>query len=251
MQKFFVDSEQIIDNNINITGDDVNHIANVLHIFEGEEVLVGNKQNGITYLCKIKTITKQNVLLDIVRTLESDAEPRTYIHIFQGLPKADKMEHIIQKGTEIGISEFTPVIMSRCIAKLEEKDAKKKIERWQKIALTAAKQCKRDKIPRVNLQNNLKKLYENLQEYDIVFIAYEEEKTHTLKEELSKYKSKEDKNNRIAVIIGPEGGLSKEEVDFLVQNGGISVSLGKRILRTETAPLVMSAIILYELGDMN
>lgn len=246
MQKFFVKSEQIHDNTIEIIGEDVNHIKNVLRYKVGEEVLVGNEATGESYSCQIKEIEKEKVVLNIISKIEQSNEPKTYVHIFQGLPKADKMEHIIQKGTEIGVSEFTPVALSRSIVKLEGKESLKKIERWQKIAETAAKQCKRDRIPKINCIQNLKNLYEILKEYDIVLVAYEEEKENLLKTEIQKHINNKEKNLKIAIIVGPEGGLAKEEVNAIKEIGGIAVTLGKRILRTETAPLVMSTILLYE-----
>ena len=246
MQKFFVKSEQIHDNTIEVMGEDVNHIKNVLRYKVGEEVLAGNEATGESYSCQIKEIEKEKVVLNIISKIEQSNEPKTYVHIFQGLPKADKMEHIIQKGTEIGVAEFTPVSLSRSIVKLEGKESLKKIERWQKIAETAAKQCKRDRIPKINCVQNLKKLYEILKEYDIVLVAYEEEEENSLKAEIQKYMDIKEKNLKIAIIVGPEGGLAKEEVDAIKEIGGIAVTLGKRILRTETAPLVMSTILLYE-----
>lgn len=154
------------------------------------------------------------------------------------------MELIIQKCTEIGVSEITPVAMNRCIVKLDEKENIKKNQRWMQIAKSAAEQSKRDIIPKINLTNNFKNIFENLKEYDIVLVAYENEQTNNIKEVLQNY------NNgpyKIAIIIGPEGGLDVAEVNEIIKHGGKSVSLGKRILRTETAPLVMSAFILYEL----
>lgn len=248
MQKFFVKPEQIINQTIEIIGEDVNHIKNVLRYKIGEEVLAGNETTGATYSCQIKEIGKEVVLLTILEQEKETTEPTTYIHIFQGLPKADKMEHIIQKGTEIGVCEFTPVAMSRSIVKLEGKESLKKIERWQKIAQTAAMQSKRDRIPKVNSVQNLKNLYENLKEYDIVLVAYEEEQENSIKQEVQRYKEQTEKNNKIAIIIGPEGGIAKEEVETMKRQGAKIVTLGKRILRTETAPLVMATILLYELG---
>ena len=244
MQKFFVNEEQIKDNVIIVTGEDVNHISNVLRLRIGEEVIVGNKKSGESYLCKIKQINQKEVILDIIKLKEESTEPNTYIHILQGLPKADKMEQIIQKCTEIGVSEFTPVAMERSIVKLEGKDATKKIERWQKIAETAAKQSKRDIIPKINTSMNFKNIFENLKNYDIVLVAYENEKEHELKQVLKEI----NRNNfkKIAIIIGPEGGISTDEIKIIEQYGGKSISLGKRILRTETASVVVSSIILYE-----
>lgn len=247
MQKFFVKPEQIYNETIEVFGEDVNHIKNVLRCKVGEGVLGGNEATGETYSCQIKEIEKDKVILNIVQKLQQTNEPKTYVHIFQGLPKADKMEHIIQKGCEIGVSEFTPVSLSRSIVKLEGKESFKKIERWQKIAETAAKQCKRDRIPKINCVQNLKNLYEILKEYDIVLLAYEEEEENTLKAEIQKYKEQKEKNNKIAIIVGPEGGLAKEEVEAIKENGGKVITLGKRVLRTETAPLVMATILLYEL----
>ena len=155
------------------------------------------------------------------------------------------MEYIIQKCTEIGVSEITPVIMNRCIAKVDEKENIKKNARWQKIAQSAAEQSKRDVIPKINLVKNFKNIFEILEKYDIVLVAYENETKNGLKEVLQK---KDIKHNNIAVIIGPEGGIDKKEIDDIIKFGGKCVTLGKRILRTETAPIVLTSIIMYELG---
>ncbi len=248
MQKFFVNQEQIGKENIKIIGEDVNHILNVLRLEIGETILIGNKQNGNTYLAEISKKNKDVVIANIIKEERETTEPSTYIHVFQGLPKSDKMELIIQKGTEIGVSEFTPVEMNRCIVKLDDKENLKKNQRWQKIAQSAAEQSKRDIIPTVNFAKNFKNIFEIFQEYDIVLVAYENEHIKTLKDELKKCTNA---RKKVAIIIGPEGGLDKEEVNEIIKHGGKCVSLGKRILRTETAPIVMSTIILYEFNDMN
>ena len=159
------------------------------------------------------------------------------------------MEQIIQKATEIGVSDITPLKMERCVVKLDEKTELKKIERWQKIAEVAAKQSKRDKIPVVHSCVSLKNIYEKLKKYDIVIVAYEEEKDISIKQVLKQIDPKNNPN--IAIIIGPEGGIAKEEINFLktLSNAKI-VTLGKRILRTETAPLVLASIIMYEFDEM-
>ena len=247
MQKFFVGSEQINNNSVLITDEDVNHIINVLRLNIDEEILVGNKDNGESYLCCISSLQKEKVCANILKKVES-TEPNTYIHLFQGLPKADKMEYIIQKCTEIGVSEITPVLMKRCIVKIDEKENLRKNERWQKIIKSAAEQSKRDIIPKINFTKDFKNIFEIFREYDIVIVAYEEEHTKTLKEVLQGAKKD---IKKVAIIIGPEGGLEREEVDKIIENGGKCVTLGKRILRTETAPIVMSTAILYELNDMN
>lgn len=244
MYKFFVEETQIEKDTIKIIGNDVNHIKNVLRLQKEEEIQIGNIVTQENYRCTIQEITAQFILCRIVQKIDTTTEANVELHLFQGLPKADKMESIIQKTTEIGIKEITPVIMARSIVKLEDKTASKKVERWQKIAEVAAKQSKRDKIPQINLPINLAKVYEKLAEHDIVLVAYEKEEHTTLKQILKEIPKKE--NAKIAIVIGPEGGMEQEEVDNLVKQGAKVVSLGKRILRTETAPIVMSAIIIYE-----
>lgn len=244
MYKFFVEENQIEEDTVKIIGEDVNHIKNVLRLQKKEEIQIGNIVTQENYQCKIQEITAQFILCQIIQKLDTTTETNIELHLFQGLPKADKMESIIQKTTEVGVKEITPVIMTRSIVKLEDKTAIKKVERWQKIAEVAAKQSKRDIIPQINLPTNLAKVYEKLAEYDIVLVAYEKEHNTTLKQILKNVPKKE--KTKIAMIIGPEGGMEQEEVDCLVKQGAKVVSLGKRILRTETAPIVMSAIIIYE-----
>ena len=157
------------------------------------------------------------------------------------------MEWIIQKTTEIGINKIIPVDMQRCVVKLDEKDAKKKIDRWQKVAEGAAKQSKRDKIPKIENKIKLKEVENRIKEYDIFLIAYEEEKENKLKEQIKNIAKKQ--NYNIGVLIGPEGGLDIKEVEELKEKGAKTVTLGKRILRTETAPIVIISNILYELEN--
>lgn len=246
MKKFFVEEEQIQDNKINIVGEDVNHIKNVLRLNVDEEILICNNTNSENYICAIKEISKKEVICEIKEKKEAIAESNVKIDIFQGLPKADKMELIIQKGTELGVMNFIPVKFKRTIVKIESKDEVKKIARWQKIAEVAAKQSGRDVIPKIKNIENIKSICNLIQEYDIVLLAYEEEKENTLKNELSKL---ENKDLKIAVIIGPEGGIEKEEVQILSGAGAKVITLGRRILRTETVALVMAAIINYELEN--
>ena len=157
------------------------------------------------------------------------------------------MEWIIQKTTEIGINKIIPVDMQRCVVKLDEKDAKKKIDRWQKVAEGAAKQSKRDKIPKIENKIKLKEVENRIKEYDIFLIAYEEEKENKLKEQIKNIAKKQ--NYNIGVLVGPEGGLDIKEVEELKEKGAKAVTLGKRILRTETAPIVIISNILYELEN--
>ena len=247
MYKFFVSEEQIEDNKINIIGKDVNHIKNVLRLDIGEDLCVCIKETSKSYICKILELDNNKVKCEILERINETTESNVHIHIFQGLPKADKFEWIIEKCTEIGVKEITPVLMKRSIIKLDEKDISKKLIRWQKIAEVAAKQSKRDAILKVNNVINFKNLFEKVKDYDILLVAYEEEKENTLKNILRKLKNKG--NLKIAVIIGPEGGIDVEEVVLCKNSNFIPITLGKRILRTETAPLVISSNIIYELEE--
>lgn len=248
MFKFFVTEDQIKDKIIDIIEDDVNHIKNALRLEVEDKIEVCDINNSNNYLCKIIELNKKYVKCEIIEEIKNNNETNLYLHIFQGIPKAEKMETIIQKTTEIGVSEITPLVMQRCIAKLDNKTSLKKVERWQKIAEVAAKQSKRDKIPIINLPINIKNVYEKLANYDIVLIAYEEEKDNAIKKILNKVPKKE--NLKIAIIIGPEGGITKEEIKELSNENVKTVSLGKRILRTETAPIVLASIIMYEFDEM-
>lgn len=248
MYKFFINEEQIKENEAIITGEDVNHIKNVLRLEIDDEICICDKETSKSYNSKIISISKDEVNCIIETEILDSNEANTYIHIFQGLPKADKFEMIIEKCTEIGVKEITPVIMKRTIVKLEEKDKQKKINRWQKIAEVAAKQSKRDKILIVNNIINFKNIFENIKDYDIVLVAYENESKNTLKSVLKELK-KSNKNLKIAVIIGPEGGIDEQEIEQCNINGSVLVTLGNRILRTETAPIVIASNILYELED--
>ena len=250
MPKFFVSQNQVQDNFIKIIGQDVKHIKNVLRLSVEDSMQVCIKEKALTYNCLIKEINKEFVLCSILDEIKETTESNVNIHIFQGLPKADKFEFIIEKCTEIGVKEITPVIMKRTIVKLNEKDINNKIERWRKIAEVAAKQSGRDKILGVQNLLNFKNVFENLKKYDIVLVAYENEKDNTLKNVLTKIE-KDKKYFSIAVIIGPEGGIDISEIEQLKANiNNIEiVTLGKRILRTETAPLVISSNILYELEE--
>lgn len=249
MYKFFVNSNQINDEKVQITGEDVNHIKNVLRLQKDEVIQVCNTDTSKSYITKIVELSNDNILVEILEECNESTETNILVHIFQGLPKQEKMETIIQKATEIGVCDITPVKMERCVVKLDEKTASKKVERWQKIAEVAAKQSKRDKIPTIHSCINFKSIYEKLQEYDIVIMAYEEEKETSIKRILTSLPH--GKKLKIAVIVGPEGGISKDEVDLLSRLPNIKVvTLGKRILRTETAPLVLASVIMYEFDEM-
>lgn len=248
MPKFFVNSEQINNNEIKIIGNDVNHIKNVLRLSINDKIKICDKDEHVNYNCRISNIDNEYVITQIIDEEKSNVEAKTQIHVFQGLPKGDKLEFIIEKLTEIGVKELTPVAMKRSVVKLQEKDKQKKMVRWNKIAEVAAKQSGRDEILKINDVINYKNIFNYLKDYDIVLLAYEKEEKLTLKKALSKLdKTKE---NKVAVLIGPEGGFDDIEIEQAKQNSLVNiVTLGKRILRTETAPLVISSNILYELED--
>ena len=251
MPKFFVKQEQIIENKINIIGQDVNHIKNVLRLKENDEIEICNIDKEETYKCKIEKIDNESIVCNILEKEKTQKEPNIHITIFQGLPKAEKMELIIEKCTELGVKEITPFNLKRCVVKLDNKAETKKIERWQKIAETAAKQSKRNNILKVNNILNLDNVCNLVPKYDIVLLAYEDEENNSLKNEIEKLKETENSKLKIGVVIGPEGGFEKEEVLKLKQAGSKIVSLGRRILRTETAPIVLASILMYEFNEMN
>lgn len=253
MPKFFVKQEQINEDIIIIQGQDVNHIKKVLRAKIGDELQICNSQNGENFLCDIEEIKNEDILCKIKQKIEEKVESNIEVTIFQGLPKADKMEYIIQKSVELGVYDITPVEMKRCVVKLDEKDKNKKQLRWQKISEVAAKQCGRDIIPQINKIINIKNICELIKKYDIVLVAYENEKQNTLKEQLKLLKEqteqKKDKVIKIGIVIGPEGGLEEQDIEKLKENGAKIITLGKRILRTETVALNVLSIIMYELEN--
>ena len=252
MPKFFVENNQIKNDTIYIKDKDVNHIKKVLRKNIEDEITICNENTKQDYLCKIINIEENEIICKILKELETNVESNIEVSIFQGLPKADKMELIIQKSVELGVQDITPIEMKRCVVKLKEKDKTKKIERWQKISEVAAKQCGRNYIPKINNIENLKEISEKIKDYDVVLVAYEEEKENTLKNELKLLKKDNKENNKkikIAIVIGPEGGMDKEEINTLEKNGAKIITLGKRILRTETVALNILSIIMYELEN--
>lgn len=248
MSKFFVKENQIKNNIVKIIGQDVNHIRNVLRLNLEDQIKICNEDTSENYNCSIKQIEKDEIICEIKEKVASQVESNVEITIFQGLPKADKMELIIQKSTELGASRFVPVALNRCIVKLSGKDAQKKIERWQKISEVAAKQCGRDLIPKIENIENIEEVKNQISDFDLFFVAYEQEKNVYLKQVLQEVdKSKE--KIRIAFLIGPEGGLEEKEIEQMKNAGAKIISLGNRILRTETVALSVTSIIMYELEN--
>lgn len=247
MPKFFVKNEQIDNEKVVIVGLDINHIINVLRLKVGDNITICNEESMENYNAKIEYILdNKEIWCKIEERIELSHESKVQITLFQGLPKSDKMEYIIQKNVEIGIFDITPVEMKRCIVKLDEKAKINKVGRWQKISEVAAKQSGRDIVPKINDVINIKNICNLIKNYDIVLVAYEKENENTLKKELEKIDNKE-QELKIGIIIGPEGGLEESEIELLKQSGTKVITLGKRILRTETAGLVLTSIIMYEL----
>lgn len=203
MSKFFVENNQINNDKITIIGESFNHIKNVLRLKVNDEIQICDIKTKKNYLCKIEGFNKDYIECTIINELEKDTEPNVYINIFQGIPKADKMEWIIEKCTEIGVSEFTPTKMERCVVKIENNAIDKKLNRWQKIAQSAAMQSGRNNIPKIERIIDFNEIFDLVKDYDIILVAYENEKEITLKSELKNIKNTE--NLKVAIIIGPEG----------------------------------------------
>lgn len=247
MYQFFVPSENIQGNRIVITGDDVNHIKNVLRMKVGEEIAVSNGEDGKEYRCGIASIGDEIVCT--LRFIKEDGvELPTKITLFQGLPKADKMEFIVQKAVELGAYEVVPVSMARSIVKLDDKKQKTKITRWQSIAEAAAKQSKRSIIPQIQPVMTMKQALSYAKEMDMLFVPYEladdMEKTRELFEEVKP-------GQHIGFFIGPEGGFDEAEIQLALDSGAQPITLGKRILRTETAGMTVLSILMYHLEGKN
>lgn len=240
MHKFFVEDNQINNEKIIINNEDYNHITNVLRMKEGEFILITNKESKETFNCEIDEINSNEVICNILNKENKEIELNVNIDLFQGLPKADKMEYIIQKSVELGVHKIVPVNMKYCIAKI--KDEEKKNLRWNKISEVASKQSKRNIIPKIEKSISISTLCSEIENYDLVIVAYENEENNTLKDVLKG----NSKIKNIAVIVGPEGGISTDEIEKLKECGAKIVSLGNRILRTETAPIAILSMMVYE-----
>ncbi len=244
MYLFFVEPSQIEGNQIVITGGDVNHIRNVLRMKPGDEIAVKNGCDDKEYRCGIEEIKKDQIICRLRFIREEGLELPSRIYLFQGLPKGDKMELIIQKAVELGVYEIIPVASKRTVVKLDEKKAESKIARWQKIAEAAAKQSGRGVIPQVRNVMNFQEAVRYSKSAQVRMIPYELARDMTkTREVLERIKPGRD----AAVFIGPEGGFDEEEVRTAKEEGVIPVTLGRRILRTETAGMAVLSIIMYHL----
>lgn len=243
MHHFFVTPEQVKEEQIWIEGSDVNHIKNVLRMKIGEELHISDGNNK-KYLCEISSMSAEAVCAVIKEELISDTELPSKIYLFQGLPKSDKMELIVQKAVELGVYEIIPVATKRAVVKLDDKKAVKKVERWNSISEGGAKQSGRNVVPEVKQVMSYKEAMQYAKALDIVLIPYElaegMDETRQIIEAIRPGQS-------VGIFIGPEGGFETAEVEYALEQGAKAITLGKRILRTETAGLTTLSILMYHL----
>lgn len=245
MYQFFIDDSQVMDGEVLIEGSDVNHIKNVLRMKPGEKVRVST-ENGKNYFCCITELREESVRAEIVEELTEGTELPNKIYLFQGLPKSDKMELIIQKAVELGAYQIVPVAMKNCVVKLDAKKAENKVKRWQEIAKSAAKQSKRSLIPTIEMPLRYEDAISLAVQLDVVLVPYENERgmeaTRSVVEGIRPGQS-------IGIFIGPEGGFAEDEIALAKSHDMALLSLGRRILRTETAGLAMLSILTYQLDS--
>lgn len=245
MHRFFIKPEDIYNDEITIEGEDVQHISRVLRLQEGDKIVLCD-QSGTDYNVAIANISKHTIKTTIIDKVPSKGEPSIEVVLYQGIPKSTKMDLIIQKCTEMGITRIVPIFTTRTIVKLEsEKDEAKKVSRWTKIAEEAAKQSARGIVPHIDMPMNLEQALKDSKELDIVLIPYELEKNMSVKAALQGKTAKS-----VGFFIGPEGGFDTLEIDKAKQNDVVPVTLGNRIMRTETAGFAMLTCIMYEYDQM-
>lgn len=242
MYQFFVDDAQIGREFVTITGEDVNHIKNVLRMKAGEKIRISNQQ-GRDYYCEISEVTDTFVQADILNEDAASTELPSKIYLFQGIPKGDRMETVIEKAVELGVYEIIPVAMKYCVVKLDAKKEAAKVARWQKQAEAAAKQSKRSIIPKIHPVMSYKEAVEYAMQCDVRLVPYENERgMQGTRESLSTIKA----GTSVSVMIGPEGGFAEDEI-AQVKDSMQVISLGKRILRTDTAGIAVMSMLMLEL----
>lgn len=252
MQRYFIQPEQFTDETATIAGDDAHHLTRVMRAKPGDTCIVSD---GISReaLVRLQTVDPRQVVADVIKWLPMDNEPAVDVWVAQSLPKGDKMELVIQKGTEIGASRFIPFVSERTVVQLDGKKEGKRLERWQKIAKEAAEQAHRNRVPQVDPVVSWKELLRLAQEADAAWICYEKQSVQELRGQIRKAilsRKNEGRRQRLLLMIGPEGGFTEREAAEAEAAGCRAVSLGKRILRTETAAMVGLTCILYESGEM-
>ncbi|KGX93574.1 16S rRNA methyltransferase [Pontibacillus halophilus JSM 076056 = DSM 19796] len=249
MQRYFIPASGWQEGKVIITGEDAHHIKRVMRMTEDDEIICCTP-DGRAALCQLEVVTEDDIKASIVRWLDEQKELPVNVTIVQGLPKGDKMELVIQKGTELGAHEFIPFAAERSIVKWDGKKAKKKIERYQKIAKEASEQSHRTQIPQVNDVHTLDQIA-SLQSYDWKLFAFEDEAKSSTYRSLKEVIPNLTEEQSVLIVIGPEGGLSEKEVDVLKTHEFLSVRLGPRILRSETAHAYILSSISYQLEELN
>lgn len=243
MHHFFVTPQQISGDKIRIEGGDVNHMKNVLRMKLHEKAEISDGESR-TYLCEVEAYEEDVAILHILEEMEADTEPASKLYLFQGLPKSDKMELIVQKAVELGVYQVIPVAMKRSVVRLDDKKAAKKADRWNSIAESAAKQAGRSRIPEVTMPLSYKEALKMAEELDVTLLPYElAGGMEVTREVIRQIKS----GQSVGIFIGPEGGFEPEEVDAAVSMGAKVITLGRRILRTETAGFATLAVLMFEL----
>ena len=242
MTRFFVEPEMLNDNHILLTGENAKH-AKVLRLKEGEQVLVCDGQ-GRECLCRVLDGENAQISLQVLSCQTSDSEAAVRVSVYMAFPKADKLEHVIQKATELGAYEIVAFPSARCISRPDEKSLSKKVERWQKIAASAAEQSGRGLIPQVLTLPSYKAALERAAQADLAMLFYENEQSTTLRMALS-----DGGDHSVSLLTGPEGGLEEGEVRQAMEAGLRVCTLGKRILRCETAPLCALSAVMYDAGE--
>ncbi len=245
MHHFFVNPEAVKSEIITITGTDVNHIKNVLRMKSGEQILLSDGQ-GQDFCCEIESLTEQEIIARIKDKTFERTELSGKFYLFQGLPKGDKMEFIIQKAVELGVTEVIPVHTRRTIVKLDAKKEEKRLERWKAISESAAKQSRRGIIPQITHVMNFSEALKYAESLDINIIPYENFKDMT---ETKRVLDKIAPNIRAGIFIGPEGGFEESEIELAMQQGVNPISLGRRILRTETAGMAILSVLMFQLEN--
>lgn len=245
MHHFFVTPDQVMGQFIVIEGQDVNHMKNVLRMKIGEQVEISDGNNK-KYLCEVEEYEDDTARLHVLEEMEADTELSSKLYLFQGLPKNDKMELIVQKAVELGAYEVIPVSTKRAVVKLDAKKAAKKVERWNSISESAAKQAGRSLIPEVTEVLTFSRALEKAKELDVVLIPYELAKGM---EEAKQLIHSIRKGQSVGIFIGPEGGFERAEVEQAMEAGAKPITLGRRILRTETAGLTILSVLMFQLED--
>ncbi len=246
MPKFFIDKNQITEKQARILGSDAIHITKVLRLSQGDTLTLCDGA-GTDYTARICTATQDEVVLDIQDSSPCLAEPKLSVTLFQGLPKQGKMDYIIEKCTELGISRIVPVSFHRCVVSVkDDKAEKKKLARWRKIAAESVKQCGRGIIPEITGVMTPREAVEFSKSLDLTIAAYENERDVPLKTVLESHTP-----NSVGILIGPEGGFEADEIRLFAENGIPSVTLGRRILRTETAGCAVLTAVMYAFDELN